>query len=162
MEIFDSKLRFNDKDEKVETVIKVALWCIQEDLTLRPSMAKVVQMLEGLAYVPQPPSSTQIGFRLYANLFKAISEEGSSSGPSDCNSDAFLSAVRLSGPSSLALASVLSHISLVGNKSEDEIEVKKESGLMCDWVSWRTCLDNPRPRGSHHRMMHFLLPVASL
>lgn len=97
-DIFDSKLKFNDKDGSVETAIKVALWCIQEDLSLRPSMAKVVQMLEGLCYVPDPPTSSQMGFRLYANLFKSISEEGSSSGPSDCNSDAYLSAVRLSGP----------------------------------------------------------------
>ncbi|MQM09845.1 hypothetical protein Taro_042730 [Colocasia esculenta] len=86
----------------VETAIKVALWCIQEDMALRPSMTKVVQMLEGLCEVPEPPTSGQMGFRLYANVFKTISEEGatasSTSGPSDCNSDAFLSAVRLSGP----------------------------------------------------------------
>lgn len=98
-EIFDSRLALSDKDDRVETAIKVALWCIQEDLSSRPSMSKVVQMLEGLCYVPQPPSSPQIGFRLYANLLKSISDEGSStSGPSDCNSDALLSAVRLSGP----------------------------------------------------------------
>ncbi|XP_038986457.1 G-type lectin S-receptor-like serine/threonine-protein kinase SD2-5 isoform X2 [Phoenix dactylifera] len=97
-EVFDAKLKFNDEDERVETAIKVALWCIQEDLSLRPSMTKVVQMLEGLLDVPQPPTSSQMGFRLYANVFKSTSEEGTSSGPSDCNSDAFLSAVRLSGP----------------------------------------------------------------
>ncbi|RRT53770.1 hypothetical protein B296_00039658 [Ensete ventricosum] len=99
-EIFDAKLIFNDMDGRIETAVKVALWCIQEDLYLRPSMTKVVQMLEGLQDVPQPPTSSQMGFRLYANVFKAISEEGtcSGSGPSDCNSDAFLSAVRLSGP----------------------------------------------------------------
>ncbi|XP_077210541.1 S-domain-2 5 [Tasmannia lanceolata] len=97
-EILDSKLLFNEHDERVFTAIKVALWCIQEDMHLRPSMAKVVQMLEGLSDVPQPPSSSQIGFRMYSNVFKSVSEEGISSGPSDCNSDAFLSAVRLSGP----------------------------------------------------------------
>ncbi|KAJ6807765.1 G-type lectin S-receptor-like serine/threonine-protein kinase SD2-5 [Iris pallida] len=99
-EIFDSRLALSDKDDRVETAIKVALWCIQEDLSSRPSMSKVVQMLEGVCYVPQPPMSPQIGFRLYANLLKSISDEGSSStsGPSDSNSDALLSAVRLSGP----------------------------------------------------------------
>ncbi|KAJ4808776.1 Serine/threonine-protein kinase [Rhynchospora pubera] len=96
-EVFDARLKCNDKDERVEVAIKVALWCIQEDLTLRPSMARVVQMLEGLADVPMPPASSQMGFRLYANVFKSISE-GTSSGQSDCNSDAYLSAVRLSGP----------------------------------------------------------------
>ncbi|CAA6666400.1 unnamed protein product [Spirodela intermedia] len=99
-EVLDSTLLLSDKDDSVETTIKVALWCIQEDMTLRPSMAKVVQMLEGLTDVPQPPTSSQMGFRLYANLIKTMSEEGSSaaSGPSDWNSEALLSAVRLSGP----------------------------------------------------------------
>lgn len=99
-EAYDKRLTYNEKDERMEVCVKVALWCIQEDLGIRPSMAKVVQMMEGVSYVAQPPSSPQLGFRMYANLFKAISEEegGSSSGPSDCNSDAFLSAVRLSGP----------------------------------------------------------------
>ncbi|KAJ4953820.1 hypothetical protein NE237_030652 [Protea cynaroides] len=97
-EILDSKLNTQEDDERVITAIKVALWCIQEDMYLRPSMTKVVQMLEGLSPVPQPPTSSQMGFRLYSGLFKSISEEGTSSGPSDCNSDAYLSAVRLSGP----------------------------------------------------------------
>ncbi|KAJ0977766.1 hypothetical protein J5N97_013240 [Dioscorea zingiberensis] len=90
-----------DDDYRVEIAVKVALWCIQEDMSLRPSMGKVVQMLEGVAEVPPPPTSSQMAFRLYANVFKPLtstSEEGTSSGPSDCNSDALLSAVRLSGP----------------------------------------------------------------
>lgn len=97
-EVFDASLSCDDKDGRVEIAIKVALWCIQEDLTIRPSMARVVQMLEGLANVPMPPASTQMGFRLYANVFKSMSDEGTSSAQSDCNSDAYLSAVRLSGP----------------------------------------------------------------
>ncbi|KAG6534487.1 hypothetical protein ZIOFF_008374 [Zingiber officinale] len=105
MEVFDAKLRFNEMDARMDVAIKVALWCIQEDLHLRPSMMKVVQMLEGLQEVAQPPVSSQLGFRLYANAFKSISEEGtdSGSGPSDCNSDALLSAVRLSGPREVAV-----------------------------------------------------------
>ncbi|CAN6164059.1 unnamed protein product [Urochloa humidicola] len=97
-DIFDAKLKYNDKDERVEVAIKVALWCIQEDFYQRPSMSKVVQMLEGVCNVPQPPISSQIGYRLYTNAFKLSSEEGTSSGMSDNNSDALLSAVRLSGP----------------------------------------------------------------
>ncbi|KAG6706503.1 hypothetical protein I3842_07G224900 [Carya illinoinensis] len=89
--ILDSRLS-TDVNERVIAAIKVALWCIQEDMHLRPSMTKVVQMLEGLCAVPQPPSSSPLGF------FRSISEEGTSSGPSDCNNDANLSAVRLSGP----------------------------------------------------------------
>ncbi|OMO90817.1 hypothetical protein COLO4_18859 [Corchorus olitorius] len=40
-----------------------------------------------------------IGSRVYSSFLKSMtSGEGTSSGPSDCNSDAYLSAVRLSGP----------------------------------------------------------------
>ncbi|KAF9662130.1 hypothetical protein SADUNF_Sadunf18G0021200 [Salix dunnii] len=97
-EILDSKLSLDKDDERVSTSIKVALWCIQEDMHLRPSMTKVVQMLEGLSPVPMPPTSSPLGSRLYSSFFKSISGEGTSSGPSDCNSDAYLSAVQLSGP----------------------------------------------------------------
>ncbi|KAL6536207.1 G-type lectin S-receptor-like serine/threonine-protein kinase SD2-5 [Orobanche gracilis] len=97
-DIIDAKLKTDEEDERVDIAIKVALWCVQEDMYLRPPMTKVVQMLEGLCPVPPPPTSSQLGLRLYSGFFKSISEEGTSSGPSDCNSDAYLSAVRLSGP----------------------------------------------------------------
>ncbi|KAG6423426.1 hypothetical protein SASPL_113822 [Salvia splendens] len=97
-DIMDEKLKINEEDERVDIAIKVALWCIQDDMHLRPPMTKVVQMLEGLSPVPPPPTASQLGSRLYSSFFKSISEGGTSSGPSDCNSDAYLSAVRLSGP----------------------------------------------------------------
>ncbi|KAL3500892.1 hypothetical protein ACH5RR_039985 [Cinchona calisaya] len=101
-DIIDESLKIHEEDESISTVIKIALWCIQDEMSLRPPMTKVVQMLEGICPVPPPPSSFQIGSRLYAGFFKSISDEGTgtgtSSGPSDCNSDAYLSAVRLSGP----------------------------------------------------------------
>lgn len=96
--IIDSNLVVNDGDERVSTAIKVALWCIQEDMHLRPPMTRVVQMLEGLCAVPPPPTSSLLGSRLFSSFFKSISEGGTSSGPSDCNSDAYLSAMKLSGP----------------------------------------------------------------
>ncbi|CAI0444329.1 unnamed protein product [Linum tenue] len=97
-EIFDSKLNLDKEDERVSTAIKVALWCIQEDMHVRPSMTKVVQMLEGICPVPKPPTSSPLTARLYSGIFKSISEGGTSSGQSDCNSDVYQSAVRLSGP----------------------------------------------------------------
>ncbi|XP_028801234.1 G-type lectin S-receptor-like serine/threonine-protein kinase LECRK2 [Neltuma alba] len=39
-----------------ERMVKVALWCVQEDLSSRPSMRKVLLMLEGLKDIPIPPS----------------------------------------------------------------------------------------------------------
>lgn len=100
-EVVDTSLQ-RDCDERMEVAIRVALWCIQEDMNLRPSMSRVVQMLEGIAEVPIPPASSQMGFRLHANLFKSISEEGGgswdvSSSVFGSNSEAYLSAVRLSG-----------------------------------------------------------------
>ncbi|KAF5447894.1 hypothetical protein F2P56_033411 [Juglans regia] len=40
---------------KLERCVKVAIWCIQEDPTLRPTIRKVSQMLEGVLDVPVPP-----------------------------------------------------------------------------------------------------------
>ncbi|XP_010432736.1 PREDICTED: G-type lectin S-receptor-like serine/threonine-protein kinase SD2-5 [Camelina sativa] len=102
MDIVDGKMKNVDvSDERVQRAMKTALWCIQEDMQTRPSMSKVVQMLEGVFPVVQPPSSSTMGSRLYSSFFKSISEDGgatTSSGPSDCNSENYLSAVRLSGP----------------------------------------------------------------
>ncbi|KAG6781743.1 hypothetical protein POTOM_014656 [Populus tomentosa] len=39
----------------VERFVMVAIWCIQEDPSLRPGMKKVVQMLEGAVQVSIPP-----------------------------------------------------------------------------------------------------------
>jgi len=80
-DIIDSEMKIDDEnDNKVHCAINVALWCIQEDMSMRPSMTNVVQMLEGLCAVPpKPPKS---------------SNEGNTS---SC-SDAYLSPVSLSGP----------------------------------------------------------------
>ncbi|MFQ6625921.1 hypothetical protein Gotur_004610, partial [Gossypium turneri] len=40
---------------KLERFVMVALWCIQEDISLRPTMKKVLLMLEGIIQVPAPP-----------------------------------------------------------------------------------------------------------
>ncbi|KAG9456695.1 hypothetical protein H6P81_001203 [Aristolochia fimbriata] len=41
--------------KKVERLVKVAIWCIQDEPSLRPSMKKVTQMLEGAVEVSHPP-----------------------------------------------------------------------------------------------------------
>lgn len=40
---------------RVERFVTVALWCVQEEPSLRPTMWKVAQMLDGAATVPVPP-----------------------------------------------------------------------------------------------------------
>ena len=40
---------------RLERLVIVAIWCIQEDPSLRPSMKMVTQMLEGVIEVSVPP-----------------------------------------------------------------------------------------------------------
>lgn len=54
------KMVENDEEARndmkgVERVVMVGIWCIQEDPSLRPSMRRVTQMLEGVAEVSVPP-----------------------------------------------------------------------------------------------------------
>ncbi|KAH7566022.1 hypothetical protein JRO89_XS08G0065200 [Xanthoceras sorbifolium] len=43
---------------QLERIIKVALWCILDEPSLRPSMKKVLLMLEGTVDIPTPPNPT--------------------------------------------------------------------------------------------------------
>ncbi|XP_065865696.1 G-type lectin S-receptor-like serine/threonine-protein kinase LECRK4 [Euphorbia lathyris] len=45
-----------DDMKKVERFLMVAIWCIQEDSNLRPTMKMVLLMLEGIVQVTAPPS----------------------------------------------------------------------------------------------------------
>ncbi|XP_059641341.1 G-type lectin S-receptor-like serine/threonine-protein kinase SD2-5 [Cornus florida] len=96
-EILDSKLNIDVNDERVIIAMKVAIWCIQDDMYSRPPMTRVVQMLEGLCPIPDPPTFSKTTSRLYSGFFKSSSEE-STSALTNCNSDTFVSDVRLSGP----------------------------------------------------------------
>lgn len=40
---------------QVKKVVKIAMWCIQDSPQVRPTMATVVQMLEGAVEVDDPP-----------------------------------------------------------------------------------------------------------
>ncbi|KAK7845998.1 g-type lectin s-receptor-like serine/threonine-protein kinase lecrk1 [Quercus suber] len=53
----------NDEEvemKKLERMVKVAFWCILHDPALRPSMKKVLLMLEGTANVPIPPNPNSV------------------------------------------------------------------------------------------------------
>ncbi|CAA2978668.1 G-type lectin S-receptor-like serine threonine-kinase LECRK3 [Olea europaea subsp. europaea] len=43
---------------KLDRMIKIGIWCIQDEPSLRPSMKKVLLMLEGTVEIPIPPSPT--------------------------------------------------------------------------------------------------------
>ncbi|PON80516.1 S-receptor-like serine/threonine-protein kinase [Parasponia andersonii] len=55
LSLLDPSLEQNADVEELERVCRVACWCIQEDETHRPSMSKVVQILEGITDVDLPP-----------------------------------------------------------------------------------------------------------
>ncbi|XP_024984331.1 G-type lectin S-receptor-like serine/threonine-protein kinase LECRK3 [Cynara cardunculus var. scolymus] len=44
-----------DDVKKLTTFVKVGLWCVQEKPGLRPTMREVIQMLEGVVEVREPP-----------------------------------------------------------------------------------------------------------
>ncbi|CAA2948728.1 Serine threonine kinase [Olea europaea subsp. europaea] len=55
-----NKMVENDEEARndmknVERLVMVAIWCIQEDPSIRPSMKRITQMLEGVAEIPVPP-----------------------------------------------------------------------------------------------------------
>ncbi|GKA95187.1 G-type lectin S-receptor-like serine/threonine-protein kinase LECRK3 [Tanacetum coccineum] len=47
-----------DEFKKLMTFVMVALWCVQQNTSLRPTMRKVIQMLEGAVEVTKPPCSS--------------------------------------------------------------------------------------------------------
>ncbi|XP_041006157.1 probable receptor-like protein kinase At5g20050 [Juglans microcarpa x Juglans regia] len=53
-------------EREVRRLAYVALWCIQERAGMRPSMARVVEMLEGLVAVDEPPDTRMIVVDLLA------------------------------------------------------------------------------------------------
>eukprot|EP01018_Ginkgo_biloba_P022272 Gb_38152 [translate_table: standard] len=61
MEIVDRRLNKDSVNEaQLRLLINVALWCIQEKSRLRPSMRKVVDMLEGRIVLEDPPETKMI------------------------------------------------------------------------------------------------------
>ncbi|KAG6402066.1 hypothetical protein SASPL_138937 [Salvia splendens] len=44
------------EERKVERMVKIGIWCVQYDPSLRPTMKKVLLMLEGTVEIPIPPS----------------------------------------------------------------------------------------------------------
>ncbi|KAJ9559384.1 LOW QUALITY PROTEIN: hypothetical protein OSB04_013998 [Centaurea solstitialis] len=53
--VVEGDLEALDDVKKLTTFVKVGLWCVQENPGLRPTMREVVQMLEGVVEVKEPP-----------------------------------------------------------------------------------------------------------
>ncbi|CAM6106677.1 unnamed protein product [Calypogeia fissa] len=91
--LVDPKLDGLANDSQVATLTRIALWCIQDEVAIRPSMKKVVKMIEGIIEVPKPPSSPQLAVRLHGPRFDS---GNSSSGLFDYSPS--ITASRLSAP----------------------------------------------------------------
>ncbi|CAM0944376.1 unnamed protein product [Alopecurus aequalis] len=53
--VADPRLRGDVREEELERACRVACWCIQDQEAHRPTMAQVVQALEGVVHVQAPP-----------------------------------------------------------------------------------------------------------
>ncbi|KAJ0772020.1 putative protein kinase RLK-Pelle-SD-2b family [Helianthus annuus] len=51
----ENDLEALDDYKRLMTFVKVGLWCVQENPSMRPTMRKVIQMLEGVVEVNKPP-----------------------------------------------------------------------------------------------------------
>ncbi|KAK1416296.1 hypothetical protein QVD17_32085 [Tagetes erecta] len=61
----DDVLKLVDYDENVDKraldeMVKIGLWCVQGEPSLRPSMKSVVLMLEGIIQIPVPPNPNSV------------------------------------------------------------------------------------------------------
>ncbi|KAJ3695226.1 hypothetical protein LUZ60_000603 [Juncus effusus] len=94
MEVVDKTLiQLGDlKEDEVTIVVQVALWCIQENPELRPTMTKVVDMLEGRTAVQMPPESPM----LVINFLDAQSQSSALGDPIQVEENAPVSANTIS------------------------------------------------------------------
>ncbi|KAJ7527389.1 hypothetical protein O6H91_16G051500 [Diphasiastrum complanatum] len=60
--LVDIKLCGNFNAEQLKVAVLVAIWCIQDEEINRPSMARVLQMLEGTLEVTDPPFPKTLSF----------------------------------------------------------------------------------------------------
>ena len=53
--VADRRLEGAVEEEELMRALKVAFWCIQDEVSVRPSMGEVVRMLEGSMDINLPP-----------------------------------------------------------------------------------------------------------
>ncbi|KAK6141145.1 hypothetical protein DH2020_025118 [Rehmannia glutinosa] len=80
--LLDPILDGDADSEEVSKLCRVACWCIQDDENIRPSMSRVVQILEGVVDVNLPPIPRSIQLLLVAQQEHIVFFTDSSSGSS--------------------------------------------------------------------------------
>ncbi|KAL9234641.1 hypothetical protein vseg_009491 [Gypsophila vaccaria] len=75
--------------EQVKRVIQVGFWCIQEHPSQRPTMGKVVQMLEGIIEIKRPPAPKVVVDGSVSGIGASLNVSGSISGLSTFNASGY-------------------------------------------------------------------------
>ncbi|KAL5567411.1 hypothetical protein UlMin_030575 [Ulmus minor] len=74
LELADPRLEGRVSSQEVEKLVKIALCCVQEEPALRPTMANVVGMLEGILAVGEPRVGSLNFLRFYGRRFSEASQ----------------------------------------------------------------------------------------
>ncbi|KDP28604.1 hypothetical protein JCGZ_14375 [Jatropha curcas] len=87
--VIDYRLGNAYKIEEAERVALVAIWCIQDNEDMRPTMGTVVKMLEGVVEVPSPPAPKLLQALISGESYHGIHVDSSSGAPvsGDCSGD---------------------------------------------------------------------------
>ncbi|XP_010519464.1 PREDICTED: G-type lectin S-receptor-like serine/threonine-protein kinase At5g24080 isoform X2 [Tarenaya hassleriana] len=79
MEAADRRLKGAADEEEVTKALKVAFWCIQDEVGMRPSMGEVVKLLEGSAddinAPPMPQTVIELIEEGLENVYRAMKRE---------------------------------------------------------------------------------------
>jgi hypothetical protein len=74
----DRRLEGSVKEEELMRALKVAFWCIQDEVFMRPSMGEVVKMLEGSMDIntsPMPQTVLELIEEGLEQVYKAMKRE---------------------------------------------------------------------------------------
>lgn len=55
MKVADRRMEGSVEEEELVRALRVAFWCIQDEVFMRPTMGEVVKMLEGSVEINKPP-----------------------------------------------------------------------------------------------------------
>ncbi|KAE9605390.1 hypothetical protein Lal_00025416 [Lupinus albus] len=78
--VFDKRLGNVYNTEEARRVALVAVWCIQDDETVRPTMSMVVKMLEGLVELNVPPPPKLLQALVTGESFHGVKGDDSETG----------------------------------------------------------------------------------
>ena len=79
LKVVDRRLQGVAEEEEVVKALKVAFWCIQDDISMRPSMGEVVKHLEGssdeINLPPMPQTILELIDEGLEDVYRALRRE---------------------------------------------------------------------------------------